>query len=80
MKKYMKKIGVITPEVVIRDGKRIENLRDYQNIEWATELILQNSKLREKLWPNETNIFVLTTIGPKPRLTFSNQTLIIEHF
>lgn len=80
MKKYMKKIGVITPEVVIRDGKRIENLRDYQNIEWATELILQNSKLREKLWPNETNIFVLTTIGPKPRLTFGNQTLIIEHF
>lgn len=80
MKKYMKKIGVITPEVVIRDGKRIENLRDYQNIEWATELILQNLKLREKLWPNETNIFVLTTIGPKPRLTFSNQTLIIEHF
>jgi|JI61114C2RNA_FD_contig_41_2520470_length_342_multi_1_in_0_out_0_1 hypothetical protein len=40
MKKYMKKIGVITPEVIIREGKRIENLRDYQNIEWATELIL----------------------------------------
>lgn len=32
------------------------------------------------MWPNESNIFIVTTIGPKPRLTFTSQTLIIEHF
>lgn len=64
----------------MREGKRIENLRDYQNIEWAVDLILENKKLRQKLWPNESNLFIVTTIGPKPRLMFEDKTLIIEHF
>ena len=49
-------------------------------MEWAVDSLFENEKLREKLWPNETNIIILTTIGAKPSLKFIDNTLLIEHF
>jgi len=31
----MKKLGIVKPEVIFYKGQRIENLKDYQNIQWA---------------------------------------------
>lgn len=31
---YMRKVGVVYPETIIYKGKRIENLKDFQNVEW----------------------------------------------
>ena len=47
----MQKIGVVLPETIIdENGKRYENLKDFQNIQWLQELILENAKLRQKYW------------------------------
>ena len=38
----MKKIGVVLPETLIdlQTGKRFENLKDFQNVQWLQEVIL----------------------------------------
>lgn len=77
----MKKIGVVLPETLIdQKGKRIENLKDFQNILWLQELILQNPQLRAKYWKDETNLFVVTTISGQPSLRVVNGKFLVEHF
>jgi len=50
----MKKIGVVLPETLIdENGKRIENLKDFQNIQWLQECILESPQLRAKFWRDE---------------------------
>lgn len=47
----MKKIGVVLPQTLIDEkGRRIENLRDFQNVQWLQDLILENEQLRNKYW------------------------------
>lgn len=47
----MKKIGIVLPETLIDDqGKRHENLKDFQNIQWLQDLILEKHTLRDKYW------------------------------
>lgn len=47
----MKKQGVVLPQTLIDEkGKRIENLKDFQNVQWLQDLILENEQLRNKYW------------------------------
>lgn len=77
----MKKIGVVLPESLIDEkGKRIENLKDFQNVHWLQELILENEQLRTKYWKDEQNLFVVTTISGKPSIRVVNGKFLVEHF
>ena len=77
----MKKIGVVLPETLIdQKGKRIQNLKDFQNTLWLQELILQNPQLRAKYWKDETNLFVVTTISGQPSVRVVNGKFLVEHF
>lgn len=40
IRKHMKKTGIVLPELVFREGKKVESLKDYQNIEWAVDSLL----------------------------------------
>lgn len=77
----MKKIGVVLPETFIdQKGKRIENLKDFQNVQWLQENILEDNNLRNKYWQNETNLFVITSISGKGAIRIVNGKFLIEHF
>lgn len=59
----MKKRGLALPNTVLIKGKRIENLKDYQSIQWLCEIVEENLQIKEKIWKNEQNIFVCTWMG-----------------
>jgi hypothetical protein len=50
MKKYLRKIGKVTPEIIFRNGNKIDNLKDYQNVQWVEEILFEDSDLRRKIW------------------------------
>lgn len=78
----MKKIGVVLPETLIdpTTSKRYENLKDFQNVQWLQETILESQPLRKKYWPDESNLFVVTVIGGKGSIRHINGKFLIEHF
>lgn len=77
----MKKIGVVLPETLIdENGKRIENLKDFQNVQWLQEIILETPALRAKYWKDESNLFIVTTIGGKGSIKLVNGKFLVEHF
>jgi hypothetical protein len=77
----MKKIGVVLPETLIdENGKRLENLKDFQNIQWLQENILENVNLRNKYWKDETSLFVVTAISGKGSVRIVKGKFLIEHF
>ena len=78
----MKKIGVVLPETLIdpTTSKRYENLKDFQNVQWLQEAILESQPLRKKYWPDESNLFVVTVIGGKGSIRHINGKFLIEHF
>lgn len=39
MKQQMRKRGLIQPDTVLNKGKRIDNLKDYQSIQWFCEIV-----------------------------------------
>lgn len=39
LRQYMKKRGLVLPDTVLSKGKRIENLKDYQSIQWICEIV-----------------------------------------
>ena len=82
MDEYMKKIGVVLPETLIdpSTGKRYESLKDFQNVHWLQESLLENPALKAKYWPDESNIFVVTVIGGKGSIRLINGKFLIEHF
>ena len=59
----MKKRGLVLPPSVEVKGKRIDNLKDYQSIHWLGEIMEENDKLRQSLWPDESNLFLVTTMS-----------------
>ena len=59
----MRKRGLIQPDTVLNKGKRIENLKDYQSIQWLCEIVEESPQVKEKIWKNEQNIFVCTWMG-----------------
>lgn len=61
----MRKIGVVYPETIIHQGKRIENLKDFQNVEWFQDIILSSPKLQAKFWKDETNLLLFTVLSNK---------------
>jgi hypothetical protein len=50
MKKYLKKIGKVTPEIIFSNGNKIDNLKDYQNVQWVEEILFEDADLRRKIW------------------------------
>lgn len=64
----MRKIGVVLPEAAFRNGKRVDNLKDYQNVRWLTEILFEAGAKKNKLWPDESNLFIVTTIGSKGQI------------
>ena len=73
----MKKRGLVLPDTVLNKGKRIENLKDYQSIQWLCELVEENSQIKEKIWKNENNIFVCTWMGQGIEYDFSTNLLML---
>ena len=59
----MKKRGLVLPDTVLCKGKRIENLKDYQSIQWLCQIVEENAQIKDKIWRNEQNIFVCTWMG-----------------
>lgn len=39
LKRHMKKRGLVVPISVFIKGRRVENLKDYQSIQWTTEIL-----------------------------------------
>ena len=79
----MRKIGIVLPETIIDEkNKRYENLKDFQNTQWLQQLILESPKLHEKYWKDESNLFIVTYIGPNKgsiRIVNNGQ-FLVEHF
>jgi len=51
------------PDSVLLKGKRVENLKDYQTIQWLCEIAEESAPLRDKIWKSESNIILCTTMG-----------------
>ena len=78
---FMKKLGVVLPQTLIDEkGKRIENLKDFQNVQWLQDLILENEQLRNKYWKDQSNIFIVTTLSTQGSIRIINGRFLIEHF
>jgi hypothetical protein len=73
----MKRRGLILPISVVVKEKRYENSMDYQSIQWFTEIMETQQPLREKLWPNESNLFLCTWMGQGVELDLSTQVVIL---
>ena len=76
----MRKIGVVYPETIIYKGKRVENLKDFQNIEWFQEILLSSPKLQAQYWKDETNLLLFTMLSNKGLIEKQDNTFIIHHF
>jgi hypothetical protein len=59
----MKKRGLILPNSSIIKSNRIENSKDYQTVQWLLEIIEENSNIKEKIWPDECNLFLSTCLS-----------------
>ena len=59
----MKQRGLVQPDTVFSKGKRIENLKDYQTIQWISEIVEENPTIKNKIWKNEENLFICTWMG-----------------
>ena len=77
---YMRKVGVVYPETIIYKGKRIENLKDFQNVEWFQEILLGCPKLQAKYWKDETNLILFTILSNKGSIEKVENIFIIHHF
>ena len=73
----MKKRGLVLPDTVLNKGKRIENLKDYQSIQWLCELVDETPQIKEKIWKNEHNIFVCTWMGQGVEYNFESSMLLL---
>ena len=73
----MRKRGLVLPDTVLNKGKRIENLKDYQSIQWLCELVEENTQIKDKIWKNEHNIFVCTWMGQGVEYDFNNNLLML---
>ena len=48
----MRKRGLVQPDTVLSKGKRIENLKDYQSVQWLCEIVEENPQIKDKIWKN----------------------------
>lgn len=76
----MKKRGLVQPDTVLSKGKRIENLKDYQTIQWLSEVVEENAAVKQKIWKNESNIFVCTWMGKGLELDPETGMLLVGRF
>jgi hypothetical protein len=76
----MRKRGLVLPDTVLSKGKRIENMKDYQSIQWLCELTEENGQLKDKVWRNEQNIFVCTWMGQGVDYDPASRLLLLGRF
>ncbi len=80
MKQQMRKRGLIQPDTVLNKGKRIDNLKDYQSIQWFCEIVEENVQVKEKVWKNEENIFICTWMGQGVEYDSETKVLLVGRF
>jgi hypothetical protein len=76
----MRKLGIVYPDYFYLNGKKEDNLKDFQNIEWFQDLILNDAQRRQKFWKDETSIAVCTRVSGEGSIVRDGNCFIISHF